>query len=65
MEILFNGLLEFQSHGELDTLLQAKEKKIALKLVELALQHAQNNGVYTFQESHVIYNCLNTLKEDK
>jgi hypothetical protein len=65
MEILFNGLLEFESNKELDKLLENCEEKTALKLLELALQHAQNNGLYTFQESYIIYNCLNVLKETK
>jgi hypothetical protein len=62
MEILFNGLLEFESHKELDKLLENSDNKTALKLIELALQHAQNSGLYTFQESHVIYECINVLK---
>ena len=64
MEILFNGLLEFESHEELGKLFDEKDVKMALKLIELALQHAQNTGLYTFQESHVVYNCLNILKKE-
>jgi hypothetical protein len=56
MKILFNGLLEFQSQDQLKELLSSEDKKTALKLVELALQHAQNNGLYSFEESYVIYN---------
>lgn len=65
MKILFNGLLEFQSQDQLKELLSSEDKKTALKLVELALQHAQNNGLYSFEESYVIYNCLNTLKNNE
>jgi hypothetical protein len=64
MGILFNGLLEFESHEELNKLFDSNDRKMALKLIELALQHAQNNGLYTFQESHVVYNCLNILKKE-
>jgi hypothetical protein len=65
MQILFNGLLEFESHKQLKELLLSEDKQTAIKLIELALQHAQNNGLYSFEESYVIYICLNQLKEIK
>jgi hypothetical protein len=65
MKILFNGLLEFQSQDQLKELLSSEDKKTALKLIELALQYAQNNGLYSFEESYVIYNCLNALKNNE
>jgi hypothetical protein len=64
MKTLFNGLLQFEDNDSLETMLKEIDKNLSLKLLEFALDHAQKNGVYDFQESHLIYRCLEKLKKN-
>jgi len=64
MNILFNGLLQFKDNDELDELIKSMDNKTSLKLLEFALDYAQKSGVYDFQESYLIYKCIEELKKD-
>jgi hypothetical protein len=64
MENLFGGLLEFVSKEQLENFINTMDKTSALKMIELSLLHAQHRGLFSFEESTIIYNSLNKLKEN-
>lgn len=65
MESLFGGLFSFKTKKSLENFIEKIDKDSALKMIELSLLYTQKNGFYTFEESHIIYMCLNKLKENE
>jgi hypothetical protein len=65
MNVLFDGLLQFKDNEELDELIKSMDSKLSLKLIEFALDYAQKSGAYDFQESYLIYKCLEVLKKQR
>jgi uncharacterized protein YpbB len=64
METLFGGLIEFEKKEELNLFIENLEKDDAIKLLESAVVVAQQSGVYTIEESYIIYKSLKKLKEN-
>ena len=62
MESLFGGLFEYPSEKELENYLSTIDKKDSIKIIETALEFGQKNDIYTMQEVHIIYKCLQILK---
>lgn len=65
MKSIFGGLLEFKNKEHLNAFLTVIDKNDAITLIEKALLYSQQNGLYTFEESHVIYKSINKLKENE
>lgn len=63
MESIFNGLIEFKKKEELKEFIHTIDEKNALKILEMALEFANKNAIYTIEENHIIYICLSKLKE--
>jgi hypothetical protein len=64
MESIFGGTIEFQTKTQFDTFVDTLDKDMSMKIIELALDYGQKNGLYSFEESHSIYKSLNKLKEN-
>lgn len=65
MESLFGGLFGFESKESLENFVENVDKVNAIKMIELSLLYIQKNGFFSFEESHIIYKCLNKLKENE
>lgn len=63
MESIFNGLLEFSSKTELNDFVNNIDIENSIKLIETALESAHGNGVFSMEETHIIYTCLLKLKK--
>ena len=61
----FGGLLQFKNNQEITLFLENMDKKQAFTIIETALFFSQKQGTYSFDESHIIYKCLNKLKENE
>jgi hypothetical protein len=64
-KIMFGGLLEIKNIDDLERFLNVMSKNDSLKIIENSLIYSQKNGLFSFEESHVIYNCLIKLKENE
>lgn len=62
METIFGGLLEFSTEKELETFLETINDVNSLNIIETALNFGHRNGIYDIQESHIVYVCLQKLK---
>lgn len=65
MESLFGGLFGFESKDNLEDFVSKIDKESALKIIELSLLYALKSGLYSFEESHIIYKCLNKIKKNE
>jgi hypothetical protein len=61
MPAIFNDLLEFRDEKDLDSVLDKMDNVLAVKLLEMALDGCTDR--FSITENHVIYKCLNKLKE--
>lgn len=64
MESIFGGLIEFDSHQELNEYLQELSNGDAIQIIEKQIEYIVSHGGFTLAESHILYKCLNKLKED-
>lgn len=62
MTTLFNGDFEYEQESEFKEFLETMEPVNALKIIEIALSHANKEGAFTIEESHCIYRCIDKLK---
>lgn len=60
MESIFNGFLEIKDHSQIRNLVSALDNELAIKLLEFALEGCTDR--FTLAENHIIYNCIQTLK---
>lgn len=60
---MFGGLLEFDNQEKLQVFIDNSDKVMATKVIELAITHCQQNGMFSLEESFVLYVMLNKLKE--
>lgn len=65
MESIFDGGIEFQTKSQFDLFTDTIDKEMSLKVIELAVDYGLKNGLYSFEESHVIYKSLRKLKENE
>lgn len=63
METIFGGLVEFENKDEIIEFVENIDFDDSLNLIEVALNYSQQNGLFTIEESHVIYKSLKKLKE--
>ena len=64
MNNMFDGLLEFPTQDAFDSFVETMDMDSAIKIIELSIITNQQRGVYSLQESHCLYKCLNKLKQD-
>lgn len=64
MDTIFGGLVEFNNEKELNVFIENLEREDAIKLIESALTYAQQTGIYTIEESYIIYKTLKKVKEN-
>lgn len=64
MENIFGGLIEFKSKKEFDSFIDNISKEDTLQIIEASISYGQQNGLYTLEESHILYKCLSKLKEN-
>ena len=62
MESIFGGLIQFEEKKQFDVFVESINEENSLKVIELALLFSLKSGLYSFEESHIIYQCLNKLK---
>ena len=60
MDSLFNGLLEINDQAQIKNLVDNMDNTLAIKLLEFALESCTDR--FTLAESHILYNCVQTLK---
>lgn len=65
MESIFGGLIEFDSKEEFDNYVENLDKKKALIIIEKQIEYLVLNGGFTLLENHVLYKCLNKLKDNE
>jgi hypothetical protein len=63
MENIFGGLIEFKSKKEFDSFIENVDNNSALQIIEASITYGLQNGLYTLEESHILYKCLSKLKE--
>lgn len=63
MNEMFGGLLSFENQEKLTNFVNNSDKQIAIKVIESAIVYCQQNGMFSLEESFVLYNMLNKLKE--
>jgi len=64
MENIFGGLIEFKSKKEFDSFIDNISKEDTIQIIEASISYGQQNGLYTIEESHILYKCLSKLKEN-
>lgn len=62
MVTLFGGLLELKDDQNLEDLVKAMDNTLAIKFLEMALENCTDK--FTLVENHVIYKCLQKIKND-
>lgn len=63
MNEMFGGLLSFENQEKLTSFVKNADKDIATKVIESAITYCQQEGMFSLEESFVLYNMLNKLKE--
>jgi hypothetical protein len=61
---MFGELLEFNSKEEVNEYIEKMKVGDALTLLEAALTWSQQNGLYTIDESFIIYKSLEKLRQN-
>jgi hypothetical protein len=64
MESIFGGLVEFDSQNELNEYIENLELSDTTQIIEKQIEHIASRGGFTIVECHVLYKCLNKLKEN-
>jgi hypothetical protein len=64
MENIFGGLIEFKSKIEFDSFIEGINGEESLKVLTASIEYGQQNGLYSLEESHILYKCLIKLKEN-
>lgn len=62
MENLFNGMISFQNRENYKEFISSLNEKTAYKIIEIAIHHAQTNGLFDLNESHCLYECMKLLE---
>jgi hypothetical protein len=65
MESIFGGLIEFDNHKEFDDYIQNMDREKALLIIEKQIEYFVLQGGFSLTENHVLYKCLNKLKDDE
>lgn len=59
MDTLFDGAVQIDSTDELKKI----NKDTALIILEMGINYTNMKGLFTLEESHTLYECLQKLKE--
>jgi hypothetical protein len=62
MESIFGGLIQFNDKEQIESFMNSIDTNGSLKIIEMALLFSQKNGLFSFEESHIIYECLKKIK---
>lgn len=63
MKEMFGGLFSYENSEKLEEFTETADKTMAFKIIEMSLDHCQQLGTFTIDESFLIYRMLNKLKE--
>lgn len=64
MENIFGGLIDFESKKEFNEYLDVMDSNSAIAILEMAIKYGISLNVYTFEEIHCLYVCLQKLKKE-
>ena len=64
MESIFGGLIEFDNQKELDEYMNNLSVDDAIQIIEKQIEFVATHGGFKLVDSHVLYKCLNKLKEN-
>jgi hypothetical protein len=64
MESIFGGFIEFENQAKLKEFIDSLDKNMSIKIIEASIEYAVKNGLYSLEEIHCLYHCLNKLKEN-
>ena len=62
MITLFGGLIEIESEEKLFDLINNVDQELSIKIVESAIKDCQDNGMFSLEESFIVFIMLNKLK---
>ena len=65
MENIFGGLIEFNTQKEFDNFVETLDKETAIKIIEVGINYALSNGLYSMGETFCLYKCINKLKHNE
>jgi hypothetical protein len=60
--VIFGGLLEFESQEKLTEFAKNLDIKTSIKILEVSSEYGMKNGLYSLDEAYCIYMCLQKLK---
>jgi hypothetical protein len=63
MENVFGGLIEFENKKEFELFVEKMDINSVIQIIEASVTYGLQNGLYTLEESHILYKCLSKLKE--
>jgi hypothetical protein len=63
MENVFGGLIEFDNKKEFELFVEKMDINSVIQIIEASVTYGLQNGLYTLEESHILYKCLSKLKE--
>jgi hypothetical protein len=64
-EFLFGGEFEYDEKEDLNVFIDNLKPTVSQAILEMALNHANKQGVFSILESYCIYKCLEKLKDDE
>lgn len=65
MENIFGGLIEFDTQKDFDSFVESLDKESAIKIIEVGINYALSNGLYSMGETFCLYKCISKLKENE
>jgi hypothetical protein len=65
MENIFGGLIEFDTQKDFDNFVESLDKESAIKIIEVGVNYALSNGLYSMGETFCLYKCISKLKENE
>ena len=63
MKSLFNNQLNFDNNEELELVLDNLNPQMAIKIIEMGLQHGHYSGAFSMGETHTLYKSIQHLKK--
>jgi hypothetical protein len=64
MDVLFGGLIEFETQTEFNEFIDNIDNENAIRIIEIAITYAQQNGIFNLKEAHYLYKSLSKLKNN-
>lgn len=63
MESIFGGLLEFETEEQFENFIKNIDYDNSMKIIELAIEYAYRNGLFSQPETYYVYKSLKKLRE--